>query len=57
MQDSNQKQYYIKINIYAVVNVIAFGLVITTTLFLLSSLPVLPSIRAEVGDPSKIDNL
>jgi hypothetical protein len=41
----------------AVVNVIAFVFVITTTLFLLSSLPVLPSIRAEVGNPSKIDNL
>jgi hypothetical protein len=57
IQQSNQNYIYLKINITVAVNVIPIILIITTTLFLLSSLSVLPSIRAEMSNLAIIDNL
>jgi hypothetical protein len=57
MRQSNQNYNRLKTKKNVMVNVIALILVITTTLYLLSSVSVLPSIRAEVSNPSKTHNL
>ena len=58
IRQSNIQNYgLLKIKINVVVNVVSLILVIATTLYLLSSVSVLPSIRAEVNNASKIHNL
>ncbi|MGN6558906.1 MAG: hypothetical protein ACTHJ2_00105 [Candidatus Nitrosocosmicus sp.] len=56
-QNSIQNYGRLKIKIKVAVNVVSLILVITTTFYLLSSISVLQSIRAEVSNSFKIHNL